>query len=444
MGKKFSKFIIFSQLGEDRYVLMSTVSGSIAILDKKLISFINEGNSPKDEKTFADLSNAFLLVDEGFDEKSFLFEKFSKEIWKHDTLDVTIAPSFACNFDCPYCYESRNDKVMDESTLKNLVRFIQNHLEEFDIGYFIMACYGGEPLLFPDHFKYVFEEISKTNPKVKISPRMTTNGSLLGKKLGAFIEAVPLERIQVTLHGDKENHDSKRYYKGGKPSYEDVVDGIEETIRLNIPNIEVRVNIDLENVSSLENLLIDFDKRGLSNHENLRVYAYPVVHMTPESFGYKNKCLSIDSYFEKITGIIEIIDSYGFCGGTKHLKKYIKNLVLSNLCGTGTRGFYTVSPDGAIGTCWEFIGRNGFEIGNVNSDTLIDGAKERMWIDARITKVKRCLDIECPLTPNCAGGCVAQSFSEKGSLSEPACFKKPSQVAEYLKFYVDMCARYPV
>lgn len=444
MGLRFSKFIIAKELDENKYVLMSTISGSIIIIDKRLISLINSGNLPEEEKTCKELSNAFFLVDENFDEKSFLLEKFSRETWKNDTLDVTIAPSFACNFACPYCYEARDDRVMDEGTLKNLVRFIQGHLKKFDIGHFIMACYGGEPLLFPDHFRYIYEEISKTNPSVKISPRMTTNGSLLRKKLGGFMKSVPLERIQVTIHGDKKNHDSKRFYVGGKPSYEDVVNGIGEAINRKIPNIEIRVNIDLENISSLEGLLTDLEKRGFSNHENLRVYAYPVVHMTPESLGYKSKCLSIDSYFEKITGIIELINAYGFCGGAKHIRKYIKNLVLSNLCGVGTKGFYTVSPDGAIGTCWEFIGREGFEIGNVNFSTPIDCMKEKMWIDARISKVKRCLDLECPLVPSCAGGCVAQSFSERGDLGEPACFKKPEQIAEYLKFYADMSMRYSI
>ena len=55
-----------------------------------------------------------------------------------------IVPTYHCNFNCVYCYESSRPAVyMDEETENNIVTFVENmNLKSFHITWF-----GGEPLL---------------------------------------------------------------------------------------------------------------------------------------------------------------------------------------------------------------------------------------------------------------------------------------------------------
>lgn len=61
------------------------------------------------------------------------------------TLNLVLAPTTACNFACPYCFESKkNPKTIDEETIDALAEFVKSHQDANKVH---IHWYGGEPLL---------------------------------------------------------------------------------------------------------------------------------------------------------------------------------------------------------------------------------------------------------------------------------------------------------
>jgi uncharacterized protein len=116
--------------------------------------------------------------------------------------------------------------------------------------------------------------------------------------------ALKLDRVQITLHGSKDFHNKGRPYVNGKESYRDVIDGICTAVNLGIRIVEIRINIDEENMHSLDILFDDLREYGLAWLENLRVYPFPVTQMTDSSKKYKVEMCWSSRVFKEI----EILD----------------------------------------------------------------------------------------------------------------------------------------
>ena len=140
---------------------------NINILPKELIEFLESRHFIDDEKEQS--AHDFCIKME-YRKR---FESFSGK-----TLSLVIAPTLACNFACPYCYEANlPTSIMTEEVEDNIIRFIKSFETSCDK---LEICWeGGEPLIGFEKIKSLFEKIeSKTSLKVK-EHLIDTNGYLL-------------------------------------------------------------------------------------------------------------------------------------------------------------------------------------------------------------------------------------------------------------------------
>lgn len=121
MKKSYYNYI-FEHRGKN-YVYNS-LSGAFAETDNEfdlIMKKIDNNEFIEENKTYDQMKKSGIIVDDDFDEIECYKDFFIKSKRNECTCTFTIAPSFSCNFRCPYCYESKNNFVMsDENITKHI------------------------------------------------------------------------------------------------------------------------------------------------------------------------------------------------------------------------------------------------------------------------------------------------------------------------------------
>ncbi len=136
-----------------------------------------------------------------------------------------------CNLDCTYCFYLEKENLYPGSNFRMpeqvLEEFIKQKIEANDTPGVNFAWQGGEPtLLGIAYFEKVVELQKKYSNGKKIENTFQTNGILLDDKWCEFFNRNNF-LIGLSIDGPKDLHDKYRVNKGGKPSFDQVVTGIE-------------------------------------------------------------------------------------------------------------------------------------------------------------------------------------------------------------------------
>jgi uncharacterized protein len=156
-------------------------------------------------------------------------------------LHVMTKPTGAiCNLDCEYCFFLSKDQLypdsdfrMPEAVLEAYVRQLleaQRGVEEV-----VVAFQGGEPTMMGlDFFRLVMEiEDDFAVPGQRILNTIQTNGTLLNDEWGEFLAANGF-LVGLSIDGPREMHDAFRVDKGGKPTFDRVMRGLDVLKRHNV------------------------------------------------------------------------------------------------------------------------------------------------------------------------------------------------------------------
>ncbi|MES9948989.1 MAG: radical SAM protein [Candidatus Thiodiazotropha sp.] len=335
--------------------------------------------------------------------------------------------SLFCNLDCPYCFQkskadscgflSKNQIDLGLSAIEKS----EQHVEKIaSVSNTIpkISITGGEPLLHSktnlESLGYLVEQISARNWPFNI----TTNGT----ELDYFVEHNKLtsrcRNIQVTLDGPKEVHDTRRYFRGGSPSFDRIVSGVDSALSAGW-KITLRVNLDMNNVSSLHKLAEFIELRGWNTFENFSAYASPVTdhgeimgHDEPkDEADLLEHTLAEIEVHPQITNIFDIKHFRGF--------NYVKQMLVDKRprypvifrCEAVT-GMYIFDPNGDVHVCLESVGNSNLRIGRYDPEWKIDQLAFDKWAKRNVLQLEYCRD--CKIRFVCAGGCALESFNKKG------------------------------
>jgi len=140
-----------------------------------------------------------------------------------------------CNLDCKYCFYLEKEKLYPANGDLNafkmpfdvLENYIRQYIEQQDIPEINFAWQGGEPtLLGLDFFKKVVELQHKyCPPHKKIHNAFQTNGILVDADWAKFFHQHQF-LIGLSIDGPRELHDLYRVNKGGKPTFDLVMRGL--------------------------------------------------------------------------------------------------------------------------------------------------------------------------------------------------------------------------
>ena len=138
-----------------------------------------------------------------------------------------------CNLDCEYCFFLSKEMLypgsrfrMAEDLQEAYIRqLLEAHAGAPEV---VVAGQGGEPTMMGlDFFRRSIElERRYARPGQRILNTMQTNGTLLNDEWGAFLKQHDF-LIGISIDGPRELHDTYRVDKGGKPTFDRVLRGLD-------------------------------------------------------------------------------------------------------------------------------------------------------------------------------------------------------------------------
>ena len=211
----------------NNFFLYNSLSNSFAELSKETFGFIrtNRNNIEilgKDKELFDNLCLMKAIVKSDKDEYDKIKFYALAERFNNRRLDLTINPTLACNFACPYCFEEDHRNIyMSENTENEIIEFIKQYKSITNIN---VTWFGGEPLLAFSRIESLTKKIIELGINYKAG--IISNGYLLNKEIASNFESLHINSIQITLDGLADIHDSRRRLKSGGRTFDKILSNI--------------------------------------------------------------------------------------------------------------------------------------------------------------------------------------------------------------------------
>ena len=187
------------------------------------------------------------IIHENFNEDELLLNKINNIKKSKQKLMITIIPTDGCNFKCQYCYQDNaRNHVISKEKMEGIIRWLDLNLDGFKEVH--IAWFGGEPLLCKDIMLQMMEQINNLckNHGVAMVSSITTNGYELDIETFKKFVRKRVLYYQITIDGDRDNHNRKRPHKVYEDSYDKIVNNLVEISKLPMSyrfEIGIRINI---------------------------------------------------------------------------------------------------------------------------------------------------------------------------------------------------------
>lgn len=339
-------------------------------------------------------------------------------------VDLVIVPTNGCNLACPYCFQKDNVKnnFITKKTIDKIIHFIGTKSNQFDIEW-----YGGEPSLYPDIIEYFYLEAQKAGYEKKCS-LLITNGTFKNIKIWDIIEKY-INQIQITIDGLEEYHDSRRKYKNGSGTFNEIIGNLDilynkinEGKIVEDLDVIIRCNID----KFTKNQYIELREFILDRY-NSRFRLQPARVLETDKNEYNT-----DMFTEKEYEIWK--ESLFYEYGILEEPYLPAENIRFNQCNANNPNSYTFDTEGNIYKCSRDLGLNNRIIGNCNYSYRNRNNIENKYLFGTYTYLpKKCE--ECKLIFFCWGGCLHSRLFK--SLKKTQC---KSQIYN-LKNIIRLCYR---
>ncbi len=323
-----------------------------------------------------------------------------------------------CNLACRYCfaeegeYHGRRALMSYEVGKKALDFLIANsgNRRNLEVDFF-----GGEPLMNWNVVKQLVEygrsQEEAHNKKFRFT--LTTNGVLLNDEIMDFCNR-EMSNVVLSLDGRPEVNDFMRPFRNGKGSYELIVPKFRRFVeKRGDKDYYVRGTFTRQNLDFSKDVLhfadLGFKKMSIE----------PVVSLPEEPFAITEEDLpQIMEEYDNLAKeyIRRWKEGRGFT--FFHFMIDLKQgpCVAKRLsgCGSGTE-YLAVTPWGDLYPCHQFVGEEGFLLGNVDEGITNTAVRDEFKL-CNVYAKDKCRD--CFARFYCSGGCAANSYKFHGSITD--------------------------
>ncbi|MEX0339393.1 MAG: radical SAM protein [Arenibacterium sp.] len=399
---KPSLYTVLVPIKEARHLAYNTVSQSFSIWDAQDIALwrdLEEQGALKYDARYRGFVQGGYVVNADADERDALRSSYEKGRNNDGHMMLTIAPTLSCNFGCHYCFQGL-DKPLTKMTPK--VReatkaFLIDNIR--DKRSFHLTWYGGEPLMDQEAIWDISAEaIAYCDAHgIKYSSMMISNGYKMTVDVAEKLRRARVSRVQITIDGDAETHDSRRHLTSGRGTFDKIINNIKAVTERRLLKVSVRVNIDGNNEAEALALMDVLADNGLGIHNGVSVYFAP-VEAVAENSGGCDTCLSKTDYAEVENRLHEL----AFEKGLMALPKMPRFL---GLCTAVKPNSYVVVPNGDLHKCWDTVMDSSLRVGSViSAPRKSDASVEKLWNDWSPFDNEVCSG--CKLLPACGGACA--------------------------------------
>ena len=415
----FSKHNIISKIADsDDYFIVNLLSGHADILDaEEAQKFLS--NSLEEKAEF--IEKGYLVNPK--EEEQVFRRKYLDFIDERDNDEVQLffTPWYSCNFSCSYCFQDEYTNP-NEHVSKEVVDAFFNYVDsKFAARKKYVTIFGGEPLLNnPQKKDSIRQFITEANRR-SLDIAMVTNGYHIVEYID-ILKNASIREIQVTLDGTEHVHDARRMLKGGKGSFNKIVEGIDLLLQHQIP-VNLRMIVDKENIHDLPELARFAIEKGWiespyfktalgRNYElhhcqrnNQRLFSR--IDMYKEIYQMVSKHPEILAFHKPLFSISKFLFENG----------ELPNPLFDSCSGGKTEWAFDYS--GKIYACTATVGNKGDELGTFYPTIELNNDMIQGWEDRDVLAIKECAT--CPVSLACGGGCAAIAKNRTGNLHAPDC-----------------------
>ncbi len=425
---EFSRHNIISRIADSTdYYIVNLLSGNADILaGDEAERFLNNALDEPSE-----FIKKGYLVDRAEEENRFRsrYLDFIEER-ESDEIQLFFTPWYSCNFSCSYCFQDEYTNQARETTTDVIDAFLDYVSNEFTGRKKYVTIFGGEPLLSSpskmEIIRYLIEKCNNHNLDVAI----VTNGYNISDYI-EILKNASIREIQVTLDGAEKAHDARRMLKGGKGTFQNIVNGIDGLLANDIP-VNLRMIIDKENVNELIELSHFAINRGWTknpafktalgrNYElhhcqtnNMRLYSR--IEMYKEIYHLVKKHPEILEFHKPLFSISKFLFENG----------ELPNPLFDSCSGAKTEWAFDYS--GKIYSCTATVGNSGDELGTFYPEVQLNKESITEWQERDVLSIKECKT--CAVRLACGGGCAAIAKNRTGSITSPDC-RPVKELLEY-------------
>ncbi len=325
-----------------------------------------------------------------------------------------------CNLRCRYCFASTGDfgsgrTLMPPETGKKAIDYLikaSGGRRNLEIDFF-----GGEPLM---NFNTVKETVYYAEEKGRESGKnfrftITTNALLLNEEHKAFINE-HMGNVVLSIDGRKEVNDRMRFRADGSGTYSAILPKIKDIAdSRNQDGYYVRGTFTRENLDFSEDVL------HLADLGFKQISVEPVVAAVNSGFDLREEDLpALFEEYEKLAAeyVRRHREGHGFNFFHFMLDLEQGPCVAKRLKGCGSGHEYlAVTPEGDLFPCHQFVGMDGFKMGNVYNEGALNEKVRDMFKNSTIYTKEDCRS--CWARFYCSGGCAANAFQFNKSLDRP-------------------------
>lgn len=351
----------------------------------ELASENNEIISSIDDEIRNKLINNGILVNANNSDslKQKLYDKYIADNINNSTLNLTILPTYNCNFNCSYCFEGeKHNSIMSQQVINELIQFIKT---DRSIKNLSILWFGGEPLLAYNIIGSILKKIELEINIPIISHGIITNGYCINEKICTFLKDYKISYIQITLDGIKTTHDKfRKLKKTNHGTYDTIISNIWLLLE-KCPNIKIKIRINVSQSNFGE--YWDLKKELLDLFKSDAIEIYPGF-----IFNYNSSGKLVPPSLERS----EMIEFY-----LKSDNKLFPSFAERKCAATDKNGF-VIAPDGGIYKCLKDLNNPKKIIAYLNGKKENENL-EKLYASTSCFKDKKCLD--CFFLPICSGGC---------------------------------------
>lgn len=421
-----SKYNLITQIDEDNFAIFNPLSGAFDIADAETTRLFREGKPRNPEEKDLWMARGY-FHNTTFDEKLYVsqrYQEFIEETHNNQT-QFLLVMSYGCNFDCAYCYQKGIDTSKNFITPKmidSFVDFVIDHRDKNgqDV---VVTLFGGEPLLPGRQYREAITQVVKRVSDAGIGLSVVTNGYHLADYVDILSKA-DIKEIHISVDGDEETHNKRRFTKDGKESFARIMNGIEKSLSAGFP-IQARLITDRMSIKSFPHLAEILDQKGWLDLPKTqfktslgRNYELINEYMKPEDLFTLDEMISEYTRMMQKYPLMQKLHLPSFFGITHMLTEGEMYLPSFDTC-PGAKSEFVFDLEGKIYSCTASCGRKDLALGTYYPELTWNEPELKKWKNRSILTIPECKD--CSVGVVCGGGCAVIAKDRNGEILSPNC-----------------------
>ncbi len=416
--------IISKILNSDQFFAVNLLSGNADLLSEEEAKALLSADQETDgsSETFKDSLVKGYLVSPEIEDKLYRNSYFDfVDQRDEEEVQLFFVPNYSCNFSCSYCYQDEYTNPHQSATPELIDAFFEYIRKEFAGRRKYLTIFGGEPLLNTPHQRSLIGRLVEKSNEIGLDICVVTNGYYLENYIDLLSKG-KIREIQITLDGTKNIHDQRRFLKGGHPTFEPIVLGIDAALAAGFP-VNLRMVIDKQNIENLPELAAFAVEKGWTSHPLFKTQIgrnYELHHCQSSSDQLFTRISLFKKIFELTAQFPHIQEFYK---PSYSVAKYLSENgelpdPLFDAC-PACKSEWAFDYTGRIYSCTATVGKEEEALGTFFPEVTKNEEMIHQWASRDVTSIEDCKT--CNVRLACGGGCGSVAKNKSGSILSPDC-----------------------